>query len=227
MHALPFRKVRPSAAPSRERNTIPWLDGKRGVTYSTPPSQRQRRQALVLRRVDGGANVYGLMSMSRMRRRGSRDPSRMNNRGRRPSPQRTLGMVGLGAIGASCRYGDQCAMKYGFDPGYTVDAAWRLPSSLLLAHASNTVKASTSSRCTCRWLRRAPPDRFGGFGNEAAAVRSTSRAMHCRRRAILARLRPGPPQVLPVRFFRPRSLSRAGFVARRSPRHRGSARTAP
>jgi D-3-phosphoglycerate dehydrogenase len=56
-------------------------------------------------------------------------------------PQRTLGIVGLGAIGSlvadtAIRLG----MKViGFDPEITVDAAWRLPSSVRRAHSVEDV----------------------------------------------------------------------------------------
>ena len=56
-------------------------------------------------------------------------------------PQRTLGIVGLGAIG--CLVADtaiKLGMKVvGFDPEITVDAAWRLPSSVRRAHSVDEV----------------------------------------------------------------------------------------
>ena len=56
-------------------------------------------------------------------------------------PHRTLGIVGLGAIG--CLVADT-AIKLGmrvvgFDPEITVDAAWRLPSSVRRAHSVDEV----------------------------------------------------------------------------------------
>jgi D-3-phosphoglycerate dehydrogenase / 2-oxoglutarate reductase len=51
-------------------------------------------------------------------------------------PQRTLGIVGLGAIGSLVAdTAIKLGMKViGFDPEITVDAAWRLPSSVRRAH---------------------------------------------------------------------------------------------
>ena len=53
-------------------------------------------------------------------------------------PQRTLGILGLGAIGSLVA---DIAIKLGmnvigFDPEITVDAAWRLPSSVRKAHST-------------------------------------------------------------------------------------------
>ena len=52
-------------------------------------------------------------------------------------PQRTLGIVGLGAIGSLVAdTAIKLGMKViGFDPEITVDAAWRLPSSVRRAHS--------------------------------------------------------------------------------------------
>ncbi len=52
-------------------------------------------------------------------------------------PQRTLGIVGLGAIGSLVAdIAIKLGMKVmGFDPEITVDAAWRLPSTVRRAHA--------------------------------------------------------------------------------------------
>ena len=56
-------------------------------------------------------------------------------------PQRTLGIVGLGAIG--CLVADtaiKLGMKVvGFDPDITVDAAWRLPATVRRAHSVDEV----------------------------------------------------------------------------------------
>jgi D-3-phosphoglycerate dehydrogenase len=51
-------------------------------------------------------------------------------------PQRTLGIVGLGAIGSLVAdIAIKLGMKViGFDPDITVDAAWRLPSTVRRAH---------------------------------------------------------------------------------------------
>src|SRR2546423_6915001 len=51
-------------------------------------------------------------------------------------PNRTLGIVGLGAIGSLVAdTAIKLGMKVvGFDPEITVDAAWRLPSSVRRAH---------------------------------------------------------------------------------------------
>jgi D-3-phosphoglycerate dehydrogenase / 2-oxoglutarate reductase len=56
-------------------------------------------------------------------------------------PQRTLGIIGLGAIGSlvadtAIKLGMQVI---GFDPEITVDAAWRLPSSVRKAHSIDEV----------------------------------------------------------------------------------------
>jgi D-3-phosphoglycerate dehydrogenase len=56
-------------------------------------------------------------------------------------PQRTLGIVGLGAIGSLVAdTAIKLGMKViGFDPEITVDAAWRLPSSVRRAHSIEEV----------------------------------------------------------------------------------------
>jgi D-3-phosphoglycerate dehydrogenase len=56
-------------------------------------------------------------------------------------PQRTLGIVGLGAIGSMVAdTAIKLGMKViGFDPEITVDAAWRLPSSVRRAHSIEDV----------------------------------------------------------------------------------------
>ncbi len=56
-------------------------------------------------------------------------------------PQRTLGIVGLGAIGSLVAdTAIKLGMKVvGFDPEITVDAAWRLPSSVRRAHSVEEV----------------------------------------------------------------------------------------
>jgi D-3-phosphoglycerate dehydrogenase len=56
-------------------------------------------------------------------------------------PQRTLGIIGLGAIGSLVAdTAIKLGMKViGFDPEITVDAAWRLPSSVRRAHSIDEV----------------------------------------------------------------------------------------
>jgi D-3-phosphoglycerate dehydrogenase / 2-oxoglutarate reductase len=56
-------------------------------------------------------------------------------------PQRTLGIIGLGAIGSLVAdTAIKLGMKVvGFDPEITVDAAWRLPSSVRRAHSVEEV----------------------------------------------------------------------------------------
>ncbi|MGH8712783.1 MAG: NAD(P)-dependent oxidoreductase, partial [Casimicrobiaceae bacterium] len=56
-------------------------------------------------------------------------------------PQRTLGIIGLGAIGSMVAdTAIKLAMKaIGFDPEITVDAAWRLPSSVRRANSIDEV----------------------------------------------------------------------------------------
>src|SRR5580765_1783227 len=56
-------------------------------------------------------------------------------------PNRTLGIVGLGAIGSLVAdTAIKLGMKVtGFDPEITVDAAWRLPSSVRRAHSIEDV----------------------------------------------------------------------------------------
>ena len=56
-------------------------------------------------------------------------------------PQRTLGIIGLGAIGSLVAdTAIKLGMKViGFDPEITVDAAWRLPSSVRRAHSIEEV----------------------------------------------------------------------------------------
>ncbi|GMU70714.1 MAG: phosphoglycerate dehydrogenase [Burkholderiales bacterium] len=59
-------------------------------------------------------------------------------------PQRTLGIVGLGAIGGLVAdVAIRLGMKViGFDPEITVDAAWRLPASVRKAHSIDEVMKS-------------------------------------------------------------------------------------
>ncbi len=59
-------------------------------------------------------------------------------------PQRTLGIVGLGAIGGLVAdVAIKLGMKVvGFDPEITVDAAWRLPASVRKAHSIDEVMKS-------------------------------------------------------------------------------------
>ncbi|MCC6378770.1 MAG: phosphoglycerate dehydrogenase [Burkholderiales bacterium] len=59
-------------------------------------------------------------------------------------PQRTLGIVGLGAIGGLVAdVAIKLGMKVvGFDPEITVDAAWRLPASVRKAHSIDEVLKS-------------------------------------------------------------------------------------
>jgi hypothetical protein len=75
-------------------------------------------------------------------------------------PGRTLGIIGLGAIGSLVADAAiQLGMHViGFDPEITVDAAWRLPSQVKKA-ASRTIWSSMpiSSACTYRWC---PPPRI-------------------------------------------------------------------
>ncbi|HQR10413.1 MAG TPA: phosphoglycerate dehydrogenase [Casimicrobiaceae bacterium] len=56
-------------------------------------------------------------------------------------PQRTLGIIGLGAIGSLVAdTAIKLGMKVtGYDPEITVDAAWRLPSSVRRAHSIDEV----------------------------------------------------------------------------------------
>ena len=56
-------------------------------------------------------------------------------------PHRTLGIIGLGAIGSLVAdIAIKLGMKVtGFDPEITVDAAWRLPSSVRRAHSIEEV----------------------------------------------------------------------------------------
>jgi D-3-phosphoglycerate dehydrogenase len=52
-------------------------------------------------------------------------------------PQRTLGIIGLGAVGGLVA---ETALKlFGFDPEITVDAAWRLPSNVRKANSVDEV----------------------------------------------------------------------------------------
>ena len=68
-------------------------------------------------------------------------------------PHRTLGIIGLGAIGSLVAdTAIKLGMKViGFDPEITVDAAWRLPSSVRKANSIDEVlRMRTSCRCTFR-----------------------------------------------------------------------------
>ena len=78
-------------------------------------------------------------------------------------PQRTLGIVGLGAIGSLVAdTAIKMGMKViGFDPEITVDAAWRLPSSVRRAHGIEELLKRLGLRHAARAAvrRDAPPDR--------------------------------------------------------------------
>ncbi len=141
-------------------------------------------------------------------------------------PQRTLGIVGLGAIGSLVAdTAIKMGMKViGFDPEITVDAAWRLPSSVRRAHGiEELLKASDFVTLHVPLLAGdAPPDR------RAAARRDEAGRGAAQFRARRAGRRGGrdrgaaceAPQVLPVRFS-----DRAGCSASRaSPRCPTSAR---
>lgn len=72
-------------------------------------------------------------------------------------PGRTLGIIGLGAIGVRVANSAKAlGMRViGFDPGISVERAWSCPRTFIRPAVSmRSWPRPTSSPCTCRWLNR-------------------------------------------------------------------------
>ena len=101
-------------------------------------------------------------------------------------PGRTLGIVGLGAIGSLVAdTAIKLGMKViGFDPEITVDAAWRLPSSVRKAHSiedCSAIRLRHAARAAAR--RDAASDQRKRLArHEAGRVAAQFRARRHRRR---------------------------------------------
>jgi D-3-phosphoglycerate dehydrogenase len=145
-------------------------------------------------------------------------------------PGRTLGIVGLGAIGSlvadtAIRLG----MKViGFDPEITVDAAWRLPSTVRKAHSIEELLRQaefvtlhvplldvTRNLIDARRLSLMRPD---------ASLLNFARAAIVDEEAVVCGAARPPVEVLPVRFPERPLRRRAGSRRPSPPRrvHRGS-----
>ena len=171
-------------------------------------------------------------------RRAQRDPgARATSRGSTPSaadleaqvedgkkqfagvelPQRTLGIVGLGAIGSLVAdIAIKLGMKViGFDPEITVDAAWRLPVERAPGEQHRGAAQAVGLRHAARAAacRDAASDRReAARGDEArrGAAQFRARRPGRRRVRVVAALRAASTQVLPVRFPQRRAAARAG-----------------
>ncbi len=138
-------------------------------------------------------------------------------------PHRTLGIVGLGAIGSLVAdTAIKLGMKViGFDPEITVDAAWRLPSSVRRAHGieellkqSDFVTLHVPLLPVTRKLHRCAAPR----GHEAGAVLlNFARDGIVDEDAVLDALRGAAPQGVH------HATSRAAQLAARAGRRRAAA----
>ena len=93
-------------------------------------------------------------------------------------PQRTLGIIGLGAIGSLVAdTAIKLGMKViGFDPEITVDAAWRLPSSVRKANSIDEVAQAFRFRHPARAAAAGDtaPDRRQASRRRSSPARSCS-----------------------------------------------------
>ncbi len=135
-------------------------------------------------------------------------------------PHRTLGIVGLGAIGSLVAdTAIKIGMKViGFDPEITVDAAWRLPSSVRRANSieellkqSDFVTLHVPLLAVTRHLmdEAAPGSDEAGCG--AAQFRARRRSSMRRRVDCVAAV--AAAQVLPLRFSERSALREPGVTA--------------
>ena len=134
-------------------------------------------------------------------------------------PNRTLGIIGLGAIGSLVAdTAIKLGMKViGFDPEITVDAAWRLPSSVRKANSieellkqADFVTLHVPLVAMTRHLidaKRLDSDEAGRGAAQFRARRDRRRGRRRRRSARAA------PEVLPLRFSRREAAAEPGVVA--------------
>ena len=125
-------------------NNIPVAEMSRRGTpvFNTPGANANAVKELVFAAVLLAArNIVPALAYVGSLEPGAPDLERLIEEGKRQFagvelPGRTLGIIGLGAIGSILA---DSAIKFGmkvvgFDPDITVDAAWRLPSSVRKAH---------------------------------------------------------------------------------------------
>jgi D-3-phosphoglycerate dehydrogenase len=145
MHAMDIpASVRAIGRAGAGTNNIPVAAmSKRGVpVFNAPGANANAVKELVLAALLLAArNVLPALSYVAALDAGAADLERRVEDGKKQFagvelPQRTLGIVGLGAIGSLVAdTAIKMGMKVvGFDPEITVDAAWRLPSSVRRAH---------------------------------------------------------------------------------------------
>jgi D-3-phosphoglycerate dehydrogenase len=146
MHAMEIpASVRAIGRAGAGTNNIPVAEmSKRGVpVFNAPGSNANAVKELVLAALLIGARnlVPALHFVERLQPDASDFGTRVEDGKKQFAgfelPHRTLGVVGLGAIGALVA---ETALKLGmkvvgFDPEITVDAAWRLPSAVRKAHS--------------------------------------------------------------------------------------------
>ena len=189
---------------SRARNVVPALRYVAGLEPSAPDLERQ---------VEDGKKQFAGVEL----------------------PHRTLGIVGLGAIGSLVA---DIALKLGmkvigFDPEITVEAAWRLPSSVRKAHSIEELLKQSDFVTLHVPLRRrdAPSDRRPRL----AAMKPGAVLLNFARDGLVdeAAVRRGAAlpaaQVLRLRFSERGAAGRAGRRSRcrtSAPRPRKRRRTA-
>jgi len=146
MHAMEIpASVRAIGRAGAGTNNIPVAEmSKRGVpVFNAPGANANAVKELVLAALLIGARnlVPALHFVERLQPDASDFGTRVEDGKKQFAgfelPHRTLGVVGLGAIGALVA---ETALKLGmkvvgFDPEITVDAAWRLPSAVRKAHS--------------------------------------------------------------------------------------------
>jgi D-3-phosphoglycerate dehydrogenase / 2-oxoglutarate reductase len=145
MHAMTLpASVRAIGRAGAGTNNIPVAEmSKRGVpVFNAPGANANAVKELVLAALLLAArNVLPALSYVSGLDKGAADIEKRVEEGKKhyagvELPHRTLGIVGLGAIGSLVAdTAIKMGMKViGFDPEITVDAAWRLPSSVRRAH---------------------------------------------------------------------------------------------
>jgi D-3-phosphoglycerate dehydrogenase len=146
MHAMSIpASVRVIGRAGAGTNNIPVAEmSKRGVpVFNAPGANANAVKELVLAALLLAArNVIPALDYVARLDAGAGDLERQVEEGKRQFagvelPQRTIGIVGLGAIGSLVAdTAIKLGMKVtGFDPEITVDAAWRLPSSVRKANS--------------------------------------------------------------------------------------------
>jgi D-3-phosphoglycerate dehydrogenase len=154
MHALPIpASVKAIGRAGAGTNNIPVAEmSKRGVpVFNAPGANANAVKELVFTAVLLAArNVIPALGYVASLKAGADDLEKRVEDGKKQFagvelPHRTLGIVGLGAVGGLVAdTAIKLGMKVtGFDPEITVDAAWRLPSSVRKANSiEDVLKAS-------------------------------------------------------------------------------------